>query len=1049
MNTALTSALPSATSDVRSLTTINDGEDLIDNVSAAIKSSSTHATGNTSTSSRTSQETTATPLPAHGSSSSSCGTPYDTIPNFALNPTMVTAHSGAWSSPSTWSLGRVPNGQDILVLQHHVIYDSMTGIADVIGIDSGASLRFRTDISTRLQVGIIKLFEGGRLEIGTAATPVAPTVTAELIIRDRPLNLATDPRQFGTGLLSHNGIVTMHGAVKSPTFVRTSIEPRVGHPSVTVEQPVSGWRVGDRIFLPDTRQVHPDNWFNRNWALNVEERTIQNISPDGRTITLSSALSFDHRGARDANGSPTVLPNGIKLLPHVGNLTRNIVIRSENAAGTRGHTLFTLRSMVDIRYVQFQDLGRTKAEPLDSTTNHLGRYPLHMHQLWGPVNPTNAGYQFHLVGNAVNDSLKWPLAVHGSHFGLIKWNVIFGGNQLTGAGIAVEDGSETENLFEENFVANIRGDSAPRQSGPSSDDGSTPGNAAECIWGAGFNNRFVNNIVSTCRNVQQEIVSGPGFKFITHAAPNSTIRRNPRFRGADMTNTAEYINVTNQYQPLLEFRGNEVYGVAADGFTAWELGTDGYDERVAQETVLKDFRVWHTYEGGVYNYPSNRITLDGFVFRIDPNPSVSVFWPAAYKNGDYRIIDLTIRNSDIHAGSIFDGGDATDPIRNFLFVNNRATTRNHAFTFATPATPGTGAGRPSSGVTMTLRNNVITAWPGQPLRTIEMHHDLSRGNSQPEDTYEVQVFDYQGQAGNNFRAYFAVQATQNLYGGLAPCNDTTSRPEVSGITCNIACNFSITPASESRTASGGTGNIEVEVSNGCDWIATSDVSWISINAGASGSGSATVSYSVSGNTTSINRSGTITIAGLSHTIYQGAAFLDVPPSHPFYTEIGKLSARGVTLGCGSGNYCPDSPVTREQMAAFVMRSLGEFNPAQPGSQRFADVPPSNPFYNFIDRLAALGITSGCGGGNYCPSAAVTREQMAAFIIRALGEPNPPIPGSQRFVDVPSSNPFYNFIDRMAALNITLGCSTSPPMYCPGSNVTRGQMAAFLVRAFSL
>jgi len=161
--------------------------------------------------------------PSHAAASSSCGTPYDTIPNFAFSPTMVSLQDGPWSSPSTWSLGRVPQAQDILVLHHQVTYDSLTGIADVIGIDVGASLRFRTDISTRLQVGILKLFDGGTLEIGTATTPVAPTVTAELIIRDRPLNLTTDPGQFGTGLLSVNGTVVMHGAVKTPTFVRTAV----------------------------------------------------------------------------------------------------------------------------------------------------------------------------------------------------------------------------------------------------------------------------------------------------------------------------------------------------------------------------------------------------------------------------------------------------------------------------------------------------------------------------------------------------------------------------------------------------------------------------------------------------------------------------------------------------------------------------------------------------------------------------------------------------------------------------------------------------------
>jgi hypothetical protein len=175
----------------------------------------------------------------------------------------------------------------------------------------------------------------------------------------------------------------------------------------------------------------------------------------------------------------------------------------------------------------------------------------------------------------------------------------------------------------------------------------------------------------------------------------------------------------------------------------------------------------------------------------------------------------------------------------------------------------------------------------------------------------------------------------------------------------------------------------------------------------------------------------------------------VPLTNTFYNEIGKLSARGVTLGCGNGQFCPNDPVTREQMAAFIVRSLGEFDPPTPATQRFSDVPPANTFYNFIDRLAALNTTVGCGGGNYCPTSPVLREQMAAFIMRALGETNPPNPPFQRFNDVTSANTFYNFIDRMAVLNITQGCSTVPPMYCPATAVTRGQMAAFLVRAFNL
>lgn len=750
----------------------------------------------------------------HGpADSASCGTPYDTIPNFALNPTILSSQDGPWSSSSTWSLGRLPTAQDVVVVRHQVTYDSQNGIADVIGIDGGASLQFRTDVSTKLQVGILKVFDGGTLTIGTAVTPVAANVTAELVIRNRPLNLTTDPDQFGTGLLSVNGTVTMHGAVKSPTFVRTAAEPRVGHTTLSLEQPATGWRVGDRIFLPDTRQVHPDNWFNPNWPLQMEERNIQGISADGRTVTLSSALSFDHRGARDANGTPTVLANGIKLLPHVGNLTRNVIIRSENPSGTRGHALFTLRSAINIRYVQFQDLGRTKAEPLNPTSNHIGRYPLHIHQLWGPVNPSNTGYQFQLVGNAINDSLKWPLAVHGSHFGLVRQNVIYGGNQLTGAGIAVEDGSETENLFEENFVAYIRGNINPRESGPSTAPGSTPGSAAECFWAAGFNNRFVNNVASACRNPTQQVVSGPGWKFIVPAAPFTA--RNPLFRGADMTVASQTRVVTPQFQPILEFRGNEVYGLAADGLTTWQLGLDG-DPGVMPETVIQDFRVWHTYEGAIWNYPTNRMTINGLVYRIDP--AVSVFWPAAFQCGDYRNIDITIRGGSIHAGSVF--GGCTDPLGTYRLENVDAVTRNHAFAFETPATPGTQQDRPPSGVTMILRNNTIRAWPGQPLRTVEMDHTLARGNAQPGDNYDVLVYDYQGQTGNNFQVYFGVQATQNLYGGPAPCNDTTTRPEVSGITCNISAPIpdNTPPSNPSGLATNAVSSSQVNLT----WIASSD-----------------------------------------------------------------------------------------------------------------------------------------------------------------------------------------------------------------------------------
>ncbi|MBP8197484.1 MAG: S-layer homology domain-containing protein, partial [Chromatiaceae bacterium] len=101
--------------------------------------------------------------------------------------------------------------------------------------------------------------------------------------------------------------------------------------------------------------------------------------------------------------------------------------------------------------------------------------------------------------------------------------------------------------------------------------------------------------------------------------------------------------------------------------------------------------------------------------------------------------------------------------------------------------------------------------------------------------------------------------------------------------------------------------------------------------------------------------------------------------------IQRLSELNITGGCGGGNYCPQGLVTREQMAAFIVRAV-EGEPALDycgGVAPFLDVAPSTFFCRYIKRLVELGVTQGCGNGNYCPGNEVTREQMAAFLARAF------------------------------------------------------------------
>src|SRR5262245_22568272 len=88
-------------------------------------------------------------------------TSHDHIPDFAASPTINSAASGSWSSASTWSPARVPGPSDVVKIRHSVTYDSTTGEADVIGIDTGGMLRFATNQSTTLRAGILMVLPGG------------------------------------------------------------------------------------------------------------------------------------------------------------------------------------------------------------------------------------------------------------------------------------------------------------------------------------------------------------------------------------------------------------------------------------------------------------------------------------------------------------------------------------------------------------------------------------------------------------------------------------------------------------------------------------------------------------------------------------------------------------------------------------------------------------------------------------------------------------------------------------------------------------------------
>jgi hypothetical protein len=167
----------------------------------------------------------------------------------------------------------------------------------------------------------------------------------------------------------------------------------------------------------------------------------------------------------------------------------------------------------------------------------------------------------------------------------------------------------------------------------------------------------------------------------------------------------------------------------------------------------------------------------------------------------------------------------------------------------------------------------------------------------------------------------------------------------------------------------------------------------------------------------------------------GAPFNDIAGS-PFYEHIVWLVEEGISTGCSAVSFCPRATVTRAQMAAFISRALSL--PA--ATQDYFTDDNGVTGESAINRLAEAGIAQGCGPDLYCPNDPVPREQMASFVARALDLPE----NATNFFSDDEGSIHEPDINRFAGAGITSGCM--PGLYCPADTVTREQMAAFLHRA---
>ena len=188
------------------------------------------------------------------------------------------------------------------------------------------------------------------------------------------------------------------------------------------------------------------------------------------------------------------------------------------------------------------------------------------------------------------------------------------------------------------------------------------------------------------------------------------------------------------------------------------------------------------------------------------------------------------------------------------------------------------------------------------------------------------------------------------------------------------------------------------------------------------------------------------------TLHVGGSFSDVPSSSNFYPFVENVLHNGVTAGCGAGDtFCPTDAVTRQQMAVFLLKANdgAAYNPPACTTQVFDDVPCSSNFAPWINELSARGITAGCDATNYCPTSPTNRQQMAVFLLKTK-EGSTYVPPDCTTPQFDDVPCSSNFAPWINEL-VARGVTAGcgGNNYCPTDPVARQQMAVFLVKTFGL
>ena len=468
--------------------------------------------------------------------------------------------SGPWSAAATWEGGKVPGaGARVQVREGHTVVYDVRSDAAIRLIHVAGRLTFARNKDTRLDVGLIKIQAGEdasedgfdcdahlpdspttgprpALEVGSPGRPIDAHRTAII----RLIDCDGVDKNSWPAIVCCGGRMDFHGAPLNRSWVKLGATATKDDVNVALAEPVTGWRVGDRVILTGTKERRSGEY--RRTNVETEERIVKAI--DGKKLTLDKPLEHEHFAEGDYRGE-------------VANLSRNVVVESAEPDKARGHTMYHRGSAGSISYAEFRHLGKE---------NTLGRYSLHFHL----VGDTMRGSS--VIGASIWDSGNRWLTIHGTNDLVVRDCV---GYRSIGHGFFLEDGTEVNNVLDHNLaVQAFAGKSLNGQALPfDRNDGAG-------FWWANSLNTFTRNVA--CENEKY------GYRFDA----TKTNRFDLTLNVQQPDGSRQKVDIRTL--PFVRFEDNECHSDGLYGFNLGE-GVDrvGPDER--HPFVVRNMKIWATH----------------------------------------------------------------------------------------------------------------------------------------------------------------------------------------------------------------------------------------------------------------------------------------------------------------------------------------------------------------------------------------------------------------------------------------------------------------------